>query len=284
MREKPSMMWRSSILLALVVLTIGALSALPAGSAAEGLSSDWAQGHNSRVRLIAGGDLAGVELQMPAGWKTYWRNPGDAGGVPPSFDWSKSDNLASAEVLYPSPKRFTDRFGDTVGYKEMVVFPVRLAAKDPAKPINLRLALDYGVCKEICIPAEAELALDVATETSPIPSQLAAALDRVPHSAGGRKPSDPVLKRVVLELADERPHIVLKTKFPGGGGHADAFVEAPSGSYVPLPKKTADDGAGGVTFEIDLSSDVDIEDLKGQSIVATLVSDEGQSEVTFDIR
>ena len=80
------MMWRSPISLALVVLTIGALSALPVGSATNGLSSDWAQGHNSRVRLIAGDDLAGVELQMPAGWKTYWRNPGDAGGVPPSFD------------------------------------------------------------------------------------------------------------------------------------------------------------------------------------------------------
>lgn len=69
-------MWRSSISLALAVLTIGALSMLPAGSAAEDLSSDWAQGHNSRVRLIAGDGLAGVELQMPVGWKTYWRNPG----------------------------------------------------------------------------------------------------------------------------------------------------------------------------------------------------------------
>ena len=145
------MMWRSPISLALVVVTIGALSALPAGSASIGLSSDWTQGHNSRVRLIAGDDLAGVELQMPVGWKTYWRNPGYAGGVPPSFDWSKSENLESAEVLYPSPKRFTDRFGDTVGYKEMVVFPVRLKAKDPEKPIGLRLALDYGVCKEICM-------------------------------------------------------------------------------------------------------------------------------------
>ena len=187
-------------------------------------------------------------------------------------------------MLYPSPKRFTDRFGDTVGYKEMVVFPVRLKAKDPTQPINLRLALDYGVCKEICIPAEAELALDVAVDTPPIPSQLAAALNRVPQSADENRPSDPALKRVVLELTSERPHIVLETRFPGGGGNADAFVEAPSGSFVPLPKKTADDGAGGVTFEIDLSSDVNIEDLKGQSLVATLVSDEGQSEVTFDIR
>jgi len=275
---------RNFLSLALTVLAIGALPALPVGSAAAGLSSEWAEGHNSRVRLIAGKGLAGVELQMPEGWKTYWRNPGDAGGVPPSFDWSKSENLASAEVLYPAPKRFSDRIGDTVGYQDMVVFPVRLKAKDPAKPVGLRLALDYGVCKEICIPVEAALRLDIAADAPPIPPQLAAALDRVPQPASPKKPSDPALKRVVFELTGARPHIVLETKFPGGGTHADAFIEAPSGSYIPLPKKTADDGAGNVTFEIDLSSDVDVEDLKGEPLIATLVSDEGQSEVTFDIR
>ena len=89
---------------------------------------------------------------------------------------------------------------------------------------------------------------------------------------------------MVLNLTGERPHIVLETKFPGGGVHADAFVEAPSGSYVPLPKMTVDDGAGNVTFEVDLSSDVDVEDLNGRSLIVTLVSDEGQSEATFDIR
>ncbi|MGI9404083.1 MAG: protein-disulfide reductase DsbD domain-containing protein [Hyphomicrobium sp.] len=278
------MKWRNFLSLALMVLTIVALSAPTASSAADGLSSGWAEGHNSRVRLIAGKGLAGVELQMPEGWKTYWRSPGDAGGVPPSFDWSKSENLASAQVLYPAPKRFTDSIGDTVGYKNMVVFPVRLEAKDPTKPIGLRLALDYGVCKEICIPADAVLALDIAADAPPVPRQLAAALERVPQSAGEKRASDPVLKRVVVELTGERPLIVLETEFPGGGAHADAFVEAPSGIYVPLPKKTADDGAGNVTFEIDLSSDVDVEDLQGQLLIATLVSDEGQSEVTFDIR
>ena len=283
MQEVLLMRWRNFLSLALIALAIGALSALPAGSAAEGLSSEWAKGHNSRARLIAGKGLAGVELQMPEGWKTYWRNPGDAGGVPPSFDWSRSENLAEAEVLYPAPKRFSDRFGDTVGYKDMVVFPVRLTAKDPAKPIGLRLALDYGVCKDICIPAEAALTLDISADAPPVPRQLVAALDRVPQPAQEKKPSDPTIKRVVLELAGERPHIVLETKFSGGGAHADAFVEVPSGSFVPLPRKTADDGGGNVTFEIDLSSDVNVEDLKGQSLTATLVSDEGQSEVKFDI-
>jgi DsbC/DsbD-like thiol-disulfide interchange protein len=275
---------RNFLYLALGGFALSALPALQVEGADAGVSSDWVQGHNSRVRLIAGKGLAGVELRMPKGWKTYWRNPGDAGGVPPSFDWSKSENLASAKVLYPAPKRFTDPIGDTVGYKDVVVFPVRLEAKDPAKPVNLRLALDYGVCREICIPAEAALMLDISPDAPPIPQQLAAALDRVPRPASEKKSSDPALERVVSKLDGERPHIALEIRFPRGGANADAFVEAPSGSYIPLPKKTADDGVGNVTFEIDLTSESDVEDLKGQSLIATLVSDEGQSEVTFDIR
>ncbi len=255
---------------------------VPAEAATGLLVSDWVDGHSSRARLIAGSGMAGVEVQMPEGWKTYWRNPGDAGGVPPSFDWSKSENLAAATVLYPAPKRFSDRAGDTVGYKGTVVFPVRLTAKDPGKPIDLRLSLEYGGCKEICIPAEASLSLQVAPETrSEVPNELAAALKQVPAPEAERHAGDPVLKRVVSELGAAKPSIVLEAEFPSGSEHADIFIEAPNGLFVPLPKKTAEDGSGHVTFTVDLSDDVDLQALKGQKLTATLVSDNGQAETTF---
>ena len=221
---------------------------------------------------------------MPEGWKTYWRNPGDAGGVPPSFDWSKSENLAGAEVLYPAPKRFTDRAGDTVGYKGTVVFPVRLTPKDPAKPIDLRLTLDYGVCKDICIPAEALLSLAVEPQQADeAPPELAAALDRVPAPEAARRPGDPLLKRAAVDLGGEKPRLVLEAEFPGGAEHADIFVEAPPGLYLPLPKKIGDDGAGHATFEIDLSDGIKPEDLKNQTLKATLISGKGQSETAFSV-
>jgi len=274
----------SCLSLARIVACLGLLLAHVATAAAASLASDWAQGHNSRARLIAGKGVAGVELQLPEGWKTYWRNPGDAGGVPPSFDWSQSQNLANAQVLYPAPKRFTDRAGDTVGYKGTVVFPVRLTPKDPTKPIDLRLTLDYGVCKEICIPGEAALTLDVdAEQAGDVPAELAAALAHVPVPQDERRPNDPVLKSAHTELDGPKPRIVLEAEFPGGAQHADIFLEAPPGLYVPLPKKLTDDGAGRATFEIDLSDDVDPKDLKNQKLTATLVSDKGQSEATFSV-
>jgi DsbC/DsbD-like thiol-disulfide interchange protein len=260
------------------------LLVLPSAPASAGLASEWSEGHNSRARLIAGDGVAAVELQMPEGWKTYWRNPGDAGGVPPSFDWSKSENLAAAQVLYPAPKRFTDRAGDTVGYKGTVVFPVRLTAKDPKKPIDLRLTLDYGVCKEICIPGEADLSLAIDPgQGADIPIEIADALKRVPAPAGERRPGDPVLKRVRSELDGPKPRLVIDADFPGGAEHADVFIESPPGLYVPLPKKVADDGAGHATFEVDLSDGIDAKDLKDQTLTATLISDKGQSEITFSV-
>ena len=273
---------RKNVTLPVVMIAGLALFAVPAAYAVTATASEWVEGHSSRARLISGGGMAGVELQMPEGWKTYWRSPGEAGGVPPSFDWSKSTNLDSAQVLYPAPKRFTDKAGDTIGYKGTVLFPVRLKPKDASKPIDVHLAFGYGVCKDICIPAEAELTLTVAPAAKQeVAEELMAAMARLPAPPEARRESDPVLKRAVAELSGDKPRLLLETEFPAGAEHIDAFVEAPDGLYVPLPKKIADDGKGAVTFEIDLSKDADIAALKGKQLTATIVSDKGQSEATF---
>jgi DsbC/DsbD-like thiol-disulfide interchange protein len=273
---------RSNFSPMLVGLALAAVAAT--GATAETLTSDWVQGHNSRARLIGGGSLAGVELQLPEGWKTYWRSPGEAGGVPPAFDWSKSGNLEKAEVLYPAPRLFVDKSGETIGYKDTVTFPVRFKAKDPSKPVDLHLSLDYGVCKDICIPAQAELALTVPPGDRDVGADLIEAMRRVPSPPDGRREFDPALKKTVAELSAAKPRVLLEVEFPENAERKDVFVEAPGGAYVPLPKKIADDGKGDVTYEIDLSQDVDIASLKGQPLTATMVSDQGQSEATFTLQ
>lgn len=264
---------------------LGALALLVAadGAIAAEIASPWVEGHSSRARLIGGAGIAGVELVLPEGWKTYWRTPGDAGGVPPAFDWSGSDNLANAQVLYPAPKRFSDRSGDTLGYKGTITFPVRLTAKDPAKPIDLHLLVDYGVCKDICIPAQAKLELSLPPDAA-MPETLIEAMTKVPAPPEARRESDPHLKRAVVELTGPNPRLVLETEVPGGAAHVDAFLEAPDGLYVPLPTKTADDGKGNVTFEVELGKDVDLDALKGKQLTATIVSDKGQSEATIPLQ
>ena len=56
-------------------------------------------------RMENGHQMAGLSLTLSPGWKTYWRSPGEA-GIPPLFDWSGSDNIASVRLHWPSPSVF----------------------------------------------------------------------------------------------------------------------------------------------------------------------------------
>src|ERR1051325_797542 len=86
-------------------LFLALLAVLLPGSVAAGAASPWIQGHHSRVRLMdSGAHLAGIEIVLDTGFKTYWRTPGES-GLPPAFDWAGSDNLAGAEGLWPGPRR-----------------------------------------------------------------------------------------------------------------------------------------------------------------------------------
>jgi DsbC/DsbD-like thiol-disulfide interchange protein len=129
------------------------------------------------VRLIASGPqrdavvAAAVEIRLQPGWKTYWTNPGPVGFVP-RFDWSASENLASAEVLWPAPRRFDEGGSQSIGYSASVLLPVRVVAKDPAAPVRLNLSFDYGACADLCVPSHADVALQMPAKA---PDALTAA-------------------------------------------------------------------------------------------------------------
>lgn len=275
-------------------LMVQLFAPLSTAAAEEGpIASPWVQSENSRARLMAGRLdsagrqsqlFAGVEIEMAEGWKTYWRNPGSS-GVPPRMDASTSANLASAKLLLPAPLRFSDRDGDTVGYKRSVIFPITIMPHDPTKPVQLELALEFGICKDICIPAELKLGLTVPPEAAKVPagSALAKALAQVPRSSSARLPNDPSIASIKADLAGGRPHMAIDAVFPGGAKGADMFVEAPDGLWVPLPQRTGEARGEVVRFEIDLADGVDLAELKGKTLLFTLVSDAGQSEASFKL-
>jgi DsbC/DsbD-like thiol-disulfide interchange protein len=255
--------------------------------AAAPVTSDWVKGYDTKTRLIAGraaldgqqGLYAGVEVAMPHGWKTYWRVPGDAGGVPPEFDWKGSQNLAETRVLYPAPHRLHDKAGDAVGYKDNVIFPVLLTPKDKTKPVVLQGKVDYGLCKDICIPAEAEFQITIPPGVGQS-SELTETLTRVPQSQA-RAGVDPKLAAWHLDRSSGKAKLVLNVD-AASPETADAFVVAPGDTYVPLPKRVADVG-GKAVFEVDLTDGVDIKDLTGKPLTVTMIDAKGQSETTITL-
>lgn len=266
---------------------IGAMAIFSTSATAASLSSEWVRGFNNEARVVAGKAgsatggkiLAGFELKMPAGWKTYWRTPGEAGGVPPEFDWSASENLASARVLYPAPRRLTDKSGSVIGYLDRVLFPIELTPIDSAKPVLLRIKAAYGVCKELCVPAEAEVAVDIEPDAEPS-SEIEAALALVP-TLNPQVGKDPIVANFVLESGAGKPRLLLEVADPAPET-LDAFVEAPDGVYVPLPKSIEAKGPN-ARFEVDLS-DVDLKALSGKALTVTLVGAKGQSETTIPLK
>src|SRR3981081_4807388 len=78
-------------------------------------ASPWQRDGHSAVRLLAGARrggvlLGGIAVQLQPGWKTYWRTPGDS-GVPPRFDFSKSENVEAVTVMWPGAAQVVDGRG-----------------------------------------------------------------------------------------------------------------------------------------------------------------------------
>lgn len=244
-----------SIILCFVAIMGGCLG-IAAGHQAQAQSSPWVQGDKSRARLLAAGGLtegrylAGVEIRLAPHNLTYWKLPGDA-GVPPVFSFAGSKNLKSAQPLYPAPRRFPEASGEAFGYMDEVLFPLMLTPMDPTRPVTVALKLDYATCEKICIPARAELSLELAPTAKPGQEAglLRAWLDRTPRPA-----RDPAAPRPVLTPA-EKPN-AWHVRF-AGQAPADVFAEGPEdwffdtrrsadGFDLILAQKPADAPAGSV--------------------------------------
>lgn len=144
-----------------------ALAAVISPAMAQGLFSqktDYASVHlHSGRSLDDGARITALRMELKPGWKTYWRNPGDA-GIPPHFDWAGSTNLKAVSIDWPTPMVFDTYGSRTIGYEERMVLPLVLTPENPAEPIDIKLNFTYGLCREICIPAQEDIAMTIAPD------------------------------------------------------------------------------------------------------------------------
>jgi DsbC/DsbD-like thiol-disulfide interchange protein len=210
-------------------------------------ASPWQEDAHSAARLLAGSRsgavlLGGIALQLKPGWHTYWRTPGDS-GVPPRFDFAKSDNVEAVTVLWPAPKKFDDGAGGTsLGYLDQVVLPLRIVAKNADKPVTLRADVNYAVCEKLCIPVQANLELTFNSVASTEDSALFSALDTVPKPANVGDPNPLTIRDVKRE---GRSEVVVDVVSPDNRP-LNLFVEGPTPDWgLPVPK-LLDHGPPGV--------------------------------------
>lgn len=273
---------------ALLLTAVGAaaLLALAPGTLFAEAGSPWTEIPETRARLLAtstavGADEAvtlGLQIQLKPGWKTYWRSPGDAGS-PPRLDWTGSQNLAGAEVRWPVPERFTAFGLETLGYAGEVILPIRARLAEPGKPLSLRLSLDYQVCKDICIPAAAELALslpagpaDASRYAAPV-ARYEAAVPR-PSGEGGISIEAATVRTDgqsgVLEVRVTSSRTALVAP--------DLIVETNSPVYFGKPRISLSDDRRKALLRLPIGGTDEPEKLVGSELRLTLIDGAGARE------
>ena len=215
----------------------------PAGAGDE-VTREFSSPYTS-LRLMNAGKQSdvwhsGIYITMQKDWKTYWRVPGD-GGVPPSFDWSGSENVETAKVTMPLPHRFIDENGEGIGYKTEVVFPVDVTPKDPSKPARLDLKIFYAVCNDICVPVQAEVKVDIDAHSVSASDKfrLRVARAAVPVEADVDRLAVKALRQIE---ADGKLALEVSLKGIKSPEDADIFVEAEGNSYFRKPELVGQSG------------------------------------------
>ena len=136
---------------------------VPGSARADDYASDWARTDQGAARLVAApskdGTLRlGLLFQLEPHWKIYWRSPGDA-GLPPTVDWTGSDNVQVGDFAWPVPERFELSGLETFGYEGEILLPVAVTVSHPGEPVHLKAAVDFLTCRELCVPNDVTLDL-----------------------------------------------------------------------------------------------------------------------------
>ncbi|MCF3640147.1 hypothetical protein LXM94_09215 [Rhizobium sp. TRM95111] len=256
-----------SVLSLLLLCLVGIVAPRDAGAAA----SQWVESQGGRVRLVtlpadAEGNIRGLlDIRLLPGWKTYWRDPGES-GIPPEIALPDAAGVTLEKIGFPLPKRFDDGTTRYVGYDRSVGLPLALRSSGGSQAVTASVFL--GICKEICIPLQANLTADAGGESFANPLDVAAveqAEARLPAAAGG------AFRVTAASWDAQQQHLSVTFIAPAGGHLPEAFASGDGGLQFGAAVVTiaAD---GGYTARIPLVHKPKALDLPAATILFTAES------------
>lgn len=190
----------------------------------QAATSEWLEvAPGTSIRLISSDVIdandqmmVGFEVDLAPQTKTYWRVPGET-GIPVQLDFSASTGVEPASIHWPIPMReIAGGYVDHVYYGHLLM-PIALHVNDPTQSIEL--AVNMGVCSDICVPVSGQLSVsphrgerDMASDL-----QIKQALADVPidwkddNTPFGSVSFDP--QADALRINDVDPELDLRTLF-----------------------------------------------------------------------
>lgn len=158
-------------LLILLLLLAAAIGAAPASAAPDST----VQTRHMRVALVAENltwhagqtNWIGVELTPEHGWHSYWRNPGEA-GLATQLTWTLPAQASAGPIAWPAPRRLETTGLVDYGYDtpQLLLVPLHLPPS-LSGPTTVKAHVSWLVCKDICIPGDADLAFTRVTTAGP---------------------------------------------------------------------------------------------------------------------
>ncbi len=148
-------------------------------------AAQWVSQPHSSARLISEyheivpGQAAtlGLHLKLEPGWHVYWKNPGDS-GMATGVSWILPEGFSAGPIQWPVPRRIDAGPLTSYGYDQEVLLLTSVSVPGPLKErgVTFTAQADWLVCKEICIPASAKLALVLPVSTQRTRNEMVAGL------------------------------------------------------------------------------------------------------------
>lgn len=131
---------------------------------------------------------AGVRMESPQGWHTYWQNAGES-GAPTEVRWELPSGISAGPLQWPVPKKHSQAglvtyvyYGDTV-----LLTPLMIAADHGLGPLEIKASVSWLECETLCVPGETSLRASLLITNSSTPSTLAPLIEtrklRLPRTA-----------------------------------------------------------------------------------------------------
>ncbi|MEM6461475.1 MAG: protein-disulfide reductase DsbD domain-containing protein [Pseudomonadota bacterium] len=230
-------------------------------------SSEWVETEAGRIRISAlrpgedGQIRAVLDVDLLPGWKTYWRDPGEA-GIPPTITVDRSKNIVAAEVHFPAPERITDPYSTWAGYDYPVLLPLTFDQKDPGRTSVLEADVFIGLCESVCIPFQTSftLVIDPAKPANAFETRLVGrAFDALPEKPGHG------FEIVDHKIDGDGASLTLSVKTPAPDENGELFVSGPPGWAFDTPRISGHDG-NVVTYHVSAYRQPDGETLHAKPI------------------
>lgn len=170
----------SSIMAALMLSTLSHITQASTEATAPHMTVKLISNHTqiSHEQIVKDDSfLVGVEFIPEKDWHIYWRNPGDT-GLAPKIQWRSSPSFTFGDIQWPIPEEINVAHLTDYGMHNSTLLFSRInktkSLDSQQTNITIHAKVNWLVCKESCIPGEADLQLSLPIGSHPIVNNVTA--------------------------------------------------------------------------------------------------------------